>query len=130
MTAVTKAAVPILAAIAVPAGGTKASPAAGGTGAWIDVTAYNGGLLGGRIKNAAGAVGAPGQMTWQWTPDPNPSSGSARIYDLFTWGGDVASGSEYTISVRLDKEARFVRALCHGNTTNPVTFESDLAASS
>ncbi|RYE66038.1 MAG: hypothetical protein EOO79_07455 [Oxalobacteraceae bacterium] len=127
MTAVTKAPVSIFAAV-VAAGGTKLTPASGGAGDWKDVTAYNGGLLGGRIKNTAGAVGAPGQMTWQWTPDPTATT--VKIYDLYTWGGDIAANGDYTFSMRLDKEVKFVRALCYGNTTNQVTYESDLAASS
>jgi len=128
MTAVTKTSLSILAAVAVPAGGTKAAPAAGGTGPWIDVTGYNGGLLGGRIENTGGAVGVQGQMTWQWTSDP--TANPIKIYDLYTWGGDTTAGSKNTMSIRLDKEVKFVRSVCYGNTTNPVTFESDLAASS
>ena len=127
MTAVPKSTVAIFPAAAVAPGGTKASPGTG-AGAWIDVTAVNGGLLGGRIKNTGGVLGAPGQMTWQWTPDP--TANPVKIYDLYTWGGDMVSGSEYTASVRLDKEVKFARALCYGNTTNSVTYESDLAASS
>ena len=127
MTAVTKTPIAILASVTVAAGGTKAAPAAGGTGGWIDVTAYNGGLLGGRIKNN-GTLGAPGQMTWQWTPDPNANP--VKIYDLWTWGGELASGVEWTASTRLDKEVKHVRAIFYGNTTSSVTYESDLAAGS
>lgn len=125
MTVVTKAPVPILVATSVSPGATKAAP---GAGTWVDVTAYNGGLLGGRITNGSSEPGAQGQMTWQWTPDPNATP--VKIYDLWTWGGDTVAGSTTTASIRLDKEVKFVRAACYGNTTNPVTFESDLAASS
>lgn len=127
MAAVTKASLSILAAVSVPPGGTKAAPATGGTGAWVDVTGYNGGLLGGRIKNTGGSLGAQGQMTWQWTPDKDV--GTPKVYDLHTWGGDMVGGTEYTASIRLDKEVKFVRAICYGHITNAVTFESDLAAS-
>jgi hypothetical protein len=125
MTAVTKASLSILAATSVAPGSTKASP---GAGAWVDVNGYNGGVLGGRITNGSSAPAVQGQMTWQWTPDPNVNP--VKIYDLWTFGGDTVAGSTATASIRLDKEVKFVRAACYGNTTNPVTFESDLAASS
>jgi hypothetical protein len=107
------------------AGTTKASP--GVTGAWIDVTSVNGGVLGGRIKNN-GAVGVAGTLLWQWSPDP--TAGTPKIYDLWQFGGDLASGSDITVSTRLDKEIKFVRMLGYGNTTSSVLYESDLAASS
>ena len=125
MAAVTKTSVVIVSGTGAAGATTKAAPAF--TGAWIDVSAYNGGLLGGRIKNN-GAVGAAGTLTWQWSPDPTP--GTPRIYDLWTFGGDTASTGDVTASVRLDKEVKFVRAIGYGNTTNSVLYESDLAASS
>jgi len=128
MAAVTKTPVPILAAVAVPAGGTKAAPNALGVGAWIDVSAFNGGVLGGRIRNANGTVTAAGQMVWQWTPEA--SGTPTKIYDLWGFGGDLASGADVSTSIRLDKEIGRVRAVCYGNGTNAVTFESDLAAGS
>lgn len=127
MTAVTKATVSILAATLGAAGATtKAAPAV--PGPWVDVSSYNGGLLGGRIENTAGAVGAAGTITWQWTPDKDAAT--PKIYDLWTFGGDLANGAKVTASIRLDKEIKYLRAICYGNTTSGVTYESDLAASS
>ncbi|MEG0041610.1 MAG: hypothetical protein RR983_02565 [Massilia sp.] len=128
MAAVTKTPVPILAAVAVPAGGTKASPNALGIGPWIDVSAFNGGVLGGRIRNTGGTLTAPGQMAWQWTPEL--AATPTKVYDLWSFGGDLASASDVSVSIRLDKEIGRVRAICYGNVTNAVTFESDLAAGS
>ncbi|MBD8632744.1 hypothetical protein IFT74_15375 [Oxalobacteraceae sp. CFBP 8755] len=128
MAAVTKTPVPILAAVAVPAGGTKASPNALGIGPWIDVSAFNGGVLGGRIRNTGGTVTAAGQMVWQWTPEA--SGTPTKIYDLWSFGGGMASADDVSNSIRLDKEIGRVRAICYGNVTNTVTFESDLAAGS
>lgn len=128
MAAVTKTPVAILAAVAVPAGGTKASPNALGIGPWIDVSAFNGGVLGGRIRNTGGTVTAAGQMVWQWTPEA--SGTPAKIYDLWSFGGGMASADDVSNSIRLDKEIGRVRAICYGNVTNTVTFESDLAAGS
>lgn len=128
MTAVTKTSVAILAPTVVPAAssGTKAAP--GLVGAWVDVTAYNGGLLGGRIENTGGAVGVAGAMQWQWTPDKDATT--PKVYDLWLFGGDLTIGAKVTASVPLNKEAKAVRAVCYGNTTSAVTYESDLAASS
>lgn len=128
MAAVTKTSVSILAAVSVPAGGTKASPNSLGIGAWIDVTAFNGGLLGGRIRNTGGTVTAAGQMVWQWTPEA--SGTPTKIYDLWGFGGDLPNGSDVSTSIRLDKEVIRVRVICYGNTSSAVTFESDLAAGS
>lgn len=128
MVAVTKTPVAILAAVAVPPSGTKATPNALGVGPWIDVSAFNGGVLGGRIRNTAGTLTAAGQMVWQWTPEA--SGTPAKIYDLWGFGGDLASGADVSTSIRLDKEIGRVRAVCFGNGTNAVTFESDLAAGS
>lgn len=128
MAVVTKTPVVILAAVSVPAGGTKASPATGGTGPWVDVSAYNGGLLGGRIRNTGGTVTAAGQMVWQWTPEV--SGTPTKIYDLWGFGGNMASADDVSASARLDKEIGRVRAICYGNVTSAVTFESDLAAGS
>ncbi|WP_288379831.1 hypothetical protein [uncultured Massilia sp.] len=122
MAAVTKTSVAIASGTGA-AGSTKAVP--GVVGVWIDVTAYNGGLLGGRIKNN-GAVGVGGTLTWQWSPDP--TAGAPKIYDLYEFGGGLAANSDITASVRLDKEIKFVRAIGWGNTTSTVDFESTLAA--
>lgn len=128
MAVVTKTPLPILAAVLVPPGGTKASPAAGGTGAWLDVSAFNGGVLGGRIRNTGGTLTAPGQMVWQWTPEPTGTP--TKVYDLWGFGGGMASADEVSASIRLDKEIGRVRVICYGNVTGAVTFESDLAAGS
>lgn len=128
MAAVTKTTVPILGAVSVPPNGTKAAPQAAGIGPWIDVTAYNGGALGGRIRNTGGTLTAAGQMVWQWTPDP--LAATPKIFDLWGFGGDLASGADMSTTIRLDKEIKHVRAICYGNVTNAVTFESDLAAGS
>lgn len=124
--AVTKTSIPILAAVSVPAGGTKAAPNAAGVGAWIDVTAFNGGVLGGRIRNTGGILTAAGQMVWQWTPETTGTP--SKIYDLWGFGGDMAAAAEVSASIRLDKEIARVRVICYGNSISPVTFESDLAA--
>lgn len=126
--AVTKTAIPILAAVSVPAGGTKTTPNAAGVGAWIDVTAFNGGVMGGRIRNTAGAVTVAGQMVWQWTPEATGTP--TKIYDLWGFGGELAASADVSATVRLHKEIVRVRAICFGNVTAAVTFESDLAASS
>ena len=130
MVAVTKTNISIFPYTIVSAGGTKTNLPAEGAGAWINVTNYNGGLLGGRIKNRSAAPGVQGQMTWQWSADSDPTAAAAKIYDLWSFGGDTTANSDTTASVPLPKEARFVRAICYGHTTNLVAFESDLAASS
>jgi hypothetical protein len=124
--AVTKTPVVILAAVSVPAGGTKAAPNALGIGAWIDVSAFNGGALGGRIRNTGGTLTAAGQMVWQWTPEA--SGTPTKVYDLWGFGGGLAASEDVSVSIHLDKEISRVRVICYGNVSNAVTFESDLAA--
>lgn len=126
--AVTKTAIPILAAVSVPVGGTKSTPNAAGVGPWIDVTAVNGGALGGRIRNTGGALSTQGQMTFQWAPDP--TNQPTKVYELWSFGGDLAAGADVSATIRLDKEIKYVRAICYGNVGGSATFESDLAAGS
>lgn len=124
MAAIPKTSVTILASAVGAAGNTtKSAPAV--VGPWVDVTGYNGGLLGGRIKNN-GAVGVAGNLMWQWTPDRDATT--PTIYDLWGFAGDTAAGSDATFSTRLDKEVKFVRVIGWGNTTSSVNYESHLAA--
>lgn len=127
MAAVTKTSISVLASTTNSTyATTKASPAI--VGAWVDVTAYNGGVLGGRVKNGSPAPGSAGQMVFQWTPDKDAAT--PKVYDLWMFGGDSTANSDTTVSIRLDKEIKAVRVVCYGHTSNPVTYESDLAAGS
>lgn len=126
--AITKTPVTIFTSANVAPGGTKASPVAAGIGTWVPVGSYNGGLLGGRVKNGSSAPAVAGQLTWQWSPDA--TSGTPAVYDLGTIYGSTTANDDVTGSIRLDKEIGYVRALCYGNTTTSVTFESHLAAGS
>ena len=123
MTAPTRSTPTILAAVSVAAGGTKAVPAAGGAGAWVDVRALNGGQLAWSVKNGGSAPTVQGQFTFQVSDD-----GVNNITDLWTGGGDTVAGSEQTGLIDLPATASYVRMLCYGNTTNPVTFKSVLFA--
>lgn len=128
MTAVTKGSIPILPATPLTAALTGSRSAPGIVGLWIDVREVNGGVLGGRIENTGGAVGVAGILLWQWTPDKDAAQ--LEIYDLWEFCGALAAGAKETRSIRLDKEIKWVRAVCWGNTTNTVTYKTDLAAGS
>ena len=67
--ALTKTPVPIFASALIAAGGTKAAPASGGTGALVDTSGYGASTLGWRIKNGASAPGVAGSITFQQSPD-------------------------------------------------------------
>lgn len=124
MTAPTRSTVTIFASAAVPAGGTKAVPAAGGAGSWVDVRSLNGGRLVYSVKNGNSAPGVQGQFTLQIADD----AAGTNATDLWTGGGDTTANSETTGVVDLPHEASFVRALNYGNTTNAVTFRHLLFA--
>lgn len=124
MTAPTRSTTTILAVTQVAAGGTKAAPASGGTGGWVDVRAFNGGQIAWSVKNGASAPTAQGQFTLQVAD----TSDGANAADLWTGGGDTIAGSEQTGVIPLPAEASYVRMLCYGNTTNPVTFKGALFA--
>ncbi|MFC5548191.1 hypothetical protein [Massilia aerilata] len=123
MTAPTRSTVTIFAAAAIAAGGTKAAPAAGGTGGWVDVRTLNGGQLAWSVKNGSSAPTVQGQFTFQVSDD-----GANNITDLWTGGGDTVASSEQTGLIDLPATASYVRMLCYGNTTNAVTFRGVLFA--
>lgn len=124
MTAPTRSTVTIFASAAIPAGGTRAAPAAGGTGPWVDVSALNGGRLAFSVKNGASAPGVQGQFTFQ----VSDSSSGVNATDLWVGGGDTIANSETTGMIDLPSEASFVRMICFGHTTNSVTFKGLLFA--
>ncbi|QOY96336.1 hypothetical protein IM543_11240 [Massilia sp. UMI-21] len=121
MTAPTRSTVTILAA-AASTGGTKAAPAT--TGAWVDVRTFNGGDIAWSVKNGSSAPGVQGQFTLQ-VSDANDGT---NISDLWSGGGDVTANSETTGLIDLPSAASYVRMICYGNTTNPVTFKAVLFA--
>lgn len=124
MTAPTRSTVPIFPSAAIAAGGTKAAPSSGGTGAWGDVRGLNGGKLAWLVQNGASAPGVQGQFTLQVADD----AAGTNATDLWTAGGDTVASSVSTGLVDLPHEASFVRMLCYGNTTNAVTFRCLLFA--
>jgi len=127
MTAPTRSTIPILASVSVPAGGSKAAPAAGGTGAWVDVRGQNGGQLAYSVKNGSIAPGVQGQFTFQ-VGDGNDTSTVTNVTDLWTGGGTTVGSDETTGLLELPATASFVRMLCYGHTTNAVTFRGTLFA--
>ena len=124
MTAPTRSTVVIFATATIAAGGTKAAPATGGAGAWIDVRSLNGGRLAWSVKNGSSAPGVQGQFTLQIADD----NVGTNATDLWSGGGDTTASSETTGVVDLPPEASYVRALNYGNTTNSVTFRHLLFA--
>lgn len=119
--AITKSAVSVFASAAVPAGGTKAAPATGGTGASVSTATYGRSGLTWRIKNGT-APGAAGVMCIQISTD------GSNWFDYQTVAGDTVLNSEYSGTIIIDAYVQNVRALCYGHITNPVTFEAILQA--
>ena len=118
--ALTKAAVTILASVAVAAGSTKASP--GQTGTSVNCTAYHGGEIGWKATNGSSAPAAPVSITLQVSHD------GTAWYDYYTITGDTAASGVTSGAVLLDRGVMYLRAIAYGNTTNPVTVELYLQA--
>lgn len=127
MTAPTRNTVPIFASASVGPGGTKAAPLAAGTGAWVDVRAYNGGKLTWLVQNGTSAPGVQGQFTFQMA-DSFDGTTATNVTDIWSGGGDTVASSSNSNYVDLPAEASYVRMLCYGNTTNAVTFKGTLFA--
>lgn len=122
MAAPTRSTVTILAPTSVAAGGSKAAPAH--TGVWVDVRSLNGGDIGWSVKNGTSAPGVQGQFTLQ----VSDASDGTNITDLWSGGGSTAANDEITGLIDLPNTASYVRMICYGNTTNPVTFKANLFA--
>lgn len=117
----TKSTVPVLAEVSVPAGGTKAAPAAGGASSAVSTTSFGRSGLNWRVQNGASAPGAAGIMTIQtWD--------GAKWFDWQTVAGDTAASSETSGTITIDAFVQGVRVRCYGHTTNPVTFEASFSA--
>jgi len=127
MTAPTRSTIPIFASASIPAGGTKTSPATGGTGPWVDVRGKNGGQLVWSVKNGASAPGSPGQFTFQ-IGDGSDIATVTNITDLWTGAGTLTANEESSGVIDLPNTASFVREICYGNTTSAVTFRGALFA--
>jgi len=120
--AITKSAITVFTSAAVPAGGTKAAPATGGTGTSVSTSSYGRSGLTYRIKNGASAPGAAGVMAIQISSD------GANWFDYQTMAGDTVANSDNSGTIVIDAYVQNVRALCYGHTTNQVTFEAILQA--
>jgi len=119
--AINKSRVEVLAEVSVPAGGTKAAPAAGGASLATSTTTLGRSGLNWRIKNGASAPGAPGIMIIQ-------AYDGAKWFDYQPVAGDTVANSEYSGSIVLEAYVQGVRCICYGHTTNPVTFELTISA--
>jgi hypothetical protein len=122
MTAPTRSTIAIL-AVSQNAAGTTTKAAPGIVGPWVDVRGLNGGVIAWSVKNGT-APGAPGQFTVQGS-DVNDGT---NITDIWGGGGDIVLNSESTGMFDLPATVSYVRMICWGNTTNPVTFKSNLFA--
>jgi hypothetical protein len=120
--AISKTAVAVLASVSVPAGGTKASPQAAGTGAAVDCRAHYGGELTYKLTNTSSAPTVAPSVTFQASPD------GTNWFDYYTAGGDTTASSVNTGSIQLDRGVMYVRVIVYGNATNAVTAEAGLQA--
>lgn len=121
--AITKTAVTIFASASIVAGGTKSAPATGGTGSHVNTTSYGTSSFVFKITNGSSAPGVAGTITFQNSPD-----GGVTWFDFYSISGDTVANSVTSGTLTLDRGVMGFRALCYGNTTNPVTFESILEA--
>lgn len=119
--AISKTAVVVLASVSIAAGGSKAAPSAGGTGATVDCRNYYGGELTWKITNST-SPGAPLLITFQASHD------GTNWYDYYTISGDTVASSINSGSIQLDRGVMYLRTLAYGNTTVSVTVESNLQA--
>lgn len=119
---ISKTSVSVLASVSVPAGGTKASPQAAGTGAAVDCRTYYGGELTFKLTNGASAPTVPPALTFQASPD------GTAWYDYYTVGGDTVANSVTSGSIALDRGVMYARAIVYANATNAVTAEAGLQA--
>lgn len=120
--AISKTAVTVLASVSVPAGGTKASPQAAGTGAAVDCRSYYGGELTCKLTNGASAPAVAPSLTFQTSPD------GTAWFDYWTVAGDTVANSINSNSIPLDRGVMYARVIVYGNTTNSVTAEAGLQA--
>jgi hypothetical protein len=124
MTAPTRNTLTIFNAQVAPGSTTKATAAAAATqaagkGDWSDVSAFNGGRIGAIVTNGASAPSAPLSFLIQLS-DSNDGSNAV---DLWLGAGDtVSSSTGFPVSalIPLPSEAKYVRVLAFGNTTNAV----------
>jgi hypothetical protein len=115
-----KSAVSVLASVTVTAGSTKAAP--GTTSSTVNTSTYYGAQLMWKITNGVSAPGTPLSLTFQVSPD------GTTWYDYYTATGDVVASSINSGSLKLDRDVMNLRAIAYGNTTNGVTVQSDLTA--
>jgi len=123
MTVPVRSTIEILTTTPVAAGSTEAAP--GLVGPWVSVAAVNGGQLVASVTNGASAPGVQGQYIWQGS-DRNDG---VNISEIWRGGGNViANGSPPQPPINLPREFSYVRLVCFGHTTNPVSFRGVLLA--
>lgn len=120
--AITKEDVVVFAEASIAAGGTKAAPVAGGTGAGANCMTYGRSALSYRIKNGTAAPTTAGVITIQSSLD------GIKWFDYQTMSGNLINSGEESQSIIIDAWVQYIRVLCYGNATNPVTFEAILNA--
>ena len=113
----------IFALTPVTAGGTKTAPHATGLGASVANPSNRISPLSWHVKNASPAPFAPGVMTIQHTTD-----GGTTWNDFHTVAGDTTANSDNSGTIDCPNGITDLRAICYGNTTNPVSFSLILSS--
>lgn len=118
--AITKDDVVVFAEASVPAGGTKTSLPVGGAGTGVNCMTFGLSGLSYRIKNGATAPTTAGLMTIQTSPD------NVEWFDYQTVGGNTASNGEESGTINIYSWVQYLRVICYGHATSPVTFKAIL----
>lgn len=116
---ITKSPVAVLAAQSVAAGSTKAAP--GLTGPTVDCRTYYGGELTFKITNGT-APGVGLTIGFQVSHD------GVIWADYSSSTGDTVLNGGGSGAILLDRGVMYLRAVAYGNTTNAVTVEAYLQA--
>lgn len=120
MTAPTRNSIPLFDSSVNPGETTKATAAiaanpVGGNGGWIDISGYNGGVVGWSVTNGTSAPSTPLQFTVQFS---STNAAPKAAFDRWSGGGDVVAGSITSGLIPIPPEAKYVRVLGYGNRTN------------
>lgn len=108
-------------AVAAASAGTKGAP--GAAGAWIDISAYDGGDVGLSVLNGATGPGVAGNILIQNSPD-----NGTTVYDYWGCSGDTANYSAATgaglvnPTIKIDPGLKYIRVIGFGHTVNPVSY--------
>ena len=115
----TKAAIPVLASVNVPAATTRAAPVASST---IDTRTHAGGDLAIKITNGSSAPSVAATVVVQVSHD------GADWTDYHTFSGDTAPSSVTPSVPWIDQGIMYLRVIAFGNATNAVTVQAYLQA--